>query len=218
MSFLKNLTKEFNDLKAKFGDESEKKPEAAQEASRGEADSFYGQQHQQAPPGAHGYPPQDQGYGYGAPQQPYGAPQQQPYGQYSQGPPQPYGAPPPPQGHGGGPPCPPGWHAQWDPNSQRYYYVEQATGRTTWDLPHQGQTDYRAAPPPPGDAGLSYPPYGGQAQHGMKDLPEGEKKKKDNSMLYGVGGLAAGALVGGIVAHEMSKLAVVCDISVLYLH
>ncbi|KAI7197672.1 hypothetical protein KC363_g154 [Hortaea werneckii] len=41
----------------------------------------------------------------------------------------------------------------------------------------------------------------------MSQYPEGEKKKekKDNSMLYGVGGLAAGALIGGVVAHEMTE-------------
>lgn len=203
MSFLKDLTSEFKNLKSRFGDKEE---ESSQGQQRGESDSFYGQGQQQPPP--------QQGYGYGAPQQPYGAPQQQPYGQYSQGAPpdqyghgQPYGAPPPPSGPPGQPPLPPGWHSQWDPNSQRYYFVEQATGRTTWEPPTQAPTEYRSAPPPPGDAGLSYPPYGGQQAHGMSQYPEGEKKKekKDNSMLYGVGGLAAGALIGGVVAHEMSK-------------
>ena len=37
---------------------------------------------------------------------------------------------------------PPGWHAQWDGNQNRWYYVEQATGRSQWDPP----TTY--APPP----------------------------------------------------------------------
>ncbi|KAI7197669.1 hypothetical protein KC363_g153 [Hortaea werneckii] len=74
MSFLKDLTSEFKNLKAKFGDKEEASSQGQQ---RGESDSFYGQGQQQPPP--------QQGYGYGAPQQPYGAPQQQPYGQYSHG-------------------------------------------------------------------------------------------------------------------------------------
>jgi hypothetical protein len=46
---------------------------------------------------------------------------------------------------------PPGWLAQWDQGSQRWYYVDQSTGRTQWDPPHGGpppQGPY--APPPPG--------------------------------------------------------------------
>ncbi|KAI9305098.1 hypothetical protein BJ944DRAFT_265806 [Cunninghamella echinulata] len=35
---------------------------------------------------------------------------------------------PPPQ-------MPPGWIALWDEQSQRYYYVEQATGKTQWEVP-----------------------------------------------------------------------------------
>lgn len=30
---------------------------------------------------------------------------------------------------------PPGWIQQWDQSSQRYYYLEQTTGRSQWDLP-----------------------------------------------------------------------------------
>lgn len=35
---------------------------------------------------------------------------------------------------------PAGWSQQWDPNSQRLYYLEQATGRTQWEVPVD-QTD-----------------------------------------------------------------------------
>ncbi|KAI4150138.1 MAG: hypothetical protein L6R39_002333 [Caloplaca ligustica] len=41
----------------------------------------------------------------------------------------------PPSGNQGQPPPPPGWIAQWDHNSQRLYYLEQATGRTQWEFP-----------------------------------------------------------------------------------
>src|ERR1700753_3264443 len=44
---------------------------------------------------------------------------------------QPYGyAPPPPNAQ-----LPPGWIMQWDPNSRRHFFVEQATGRTQWEPP-----------------------------------------------------------------------------------
>jgi len=91
-----------------------------------------------APPGQqypHSAPPGQAAYGnpshnqYGTPQgyqQPYGAPQ----GDYNRG------APPPPFGQPhGAPVCPPGWNAQFDQNSQRWYYVEHATGRTSWEMP-----------------------------------------------------------------------------------
>ncbi|KAH7412232.1 hypothetical protein DE146DRAFT_732547 [Phaeosphaeria sp. MPI-PUGE-AT-0046c] len=32
-------------------------------------------------------------------------------------------------------PPPPGWVLQWEPNAQRIYYLEQATGRTQWVPP-----------------------------------------------------------------------------------
>lgn len=94
-------------------------------------------------PSPYGAPPQHQ---YGAPQQPYGAPQ----GDYNRGAP-----PPPPFGQApGAPVCPPGWNAQYDQHSQRWYYVEHATGRTSWEPPSEAAVGgYGAAgnnPPPPG--------------------------------------------------------------------
>ncbi|KAI9244770.1 hypothetical protein BY458DRAFT_529332 [Sporodiniella umbellata] len=34
-------------------------------------------------------------------------------------------------------PLPEGWIALWDESSKRYYYVEQATGRSQWEFPSQ---------------------------------------------------------------------------------
>ncbi|EAS32931.3 uncharacterized protein CIMG_03955 [Coccidioides immitis RS] len=54
--------------------------------------------------------------------------------------------PPPPQGPAppeGAPSLPPGWVSQWDQNYQRWYYIEQATGRSQWEPP-------AASPPPQG--------------------------------------------------------------------
>ncbi len=47
--------------------------------------------------------------------------------------------PPPLQNYGQPPYSPPsGWSQHWDHGSQRYYYIEQATGRSQWEPPaHQ---------------------------------------------------------------------------------
>jgi hypothetical protein len=190
-------------------------------AERGASDSFYGQSQQPGghPPQQHQYPPQGQGYspqgqgyppqGQGYPQQGYS--QQQPYGQGPPpvGPPAPMGAPPP---------MPPGWTQQWDQNSQRWYYVEQATGRTQWDPPaHLPPGPY--APPP---TGTPYQAPGGHDERGLFGNTHGhqghdytpsgaatneKEKKKDKdghstAMLAaaGIGGIAAGAWIG----HELS--------------
>jgi hypothetical protein len=111
------------------------------------------------------YNPQQQGHqgGYNSQQQG----QQQSYGShqgdYNRGapPPTPYGQPP------GAPVCPPGWNAQYDQSSQRWYYVEHATGRTTWEVPSG------AAVGGYGSAGNNPPPAGSDASRaaetGKKD-------------------------------------------------
>lgn len=122
-----------------------------------------------------------------------------------QQPPTHYGGPPPPSGSQGQPPLPPGWIAQWDNNSQRWYFLEQATGRTQWEHPSQYPTH--------GPAGHGMqPPSGGyqpSSQQGMYSheqhqyVKEGEKKDKNYK------GLAAGAVgglaVGGLVGHAMGE-------------
>jgi hypothetical protein len=179
---------------------------------RGASDSFYSQgppaggQHppQQHAPQGQGYPPQGQGYAT------QGYPQQQPYGQGPPpvGPPAPMGAPPP---------MPPGWVQQWDQGSQRWYYVEQATGRTQWDPPSNLPPGPYAPPP----SGAPYQAPGGHDERGLFGNTHGhqghdytpsghatneKEKKKDKghstAMLAaaGIGGVAAGAWIG----HEMS--------------
>ncbi|KAI9491483.1 hypothetical protein BDB00DRAFT_483710 [Zychaea mexicana] len=49
------------------------------------------------------------------------------------------------------PPTPEGWDAVWDPNSQRYYFVQIATGVTQWDPPTGN----------PGSGGMAMPGTGG---------------------------------------------------------
>ena len=66
--------------------------------------------------------------------------------------------------------CPPGWNAQYDQGSQRWYYVEHATGRTSWEMPSG------AAVGGYGDAGNNPPPAGSDAARAA----ESGKKEKDS--------------------------------------
>lgn len=161
-------------------------------------------------------------YPYGQPQDPYGQPQQQqqPYGQYGVPPPQPgYGQPP------SGPQLPPGWISQWDLNSQRHYYLEQATGRTQWEPPTSAWGAPIPPPGPPGAASGFYQGYGqampavqpvaGHDEHardfyganpGQEKGKDKEKDKKDKGsntgklVAAGVGGAALGALAASALS------------------
>ena len=162
-------------------------------------------QHQQAP-----YSQQPQ---YGQEHSAYGNQQQA------------YGAPP--QSQSGGPPLPPGWISQWDQNSQRYYFLEQATGRTQWEPPQQSIGSHGGYAPPGG------PPTGerGFESHGQQGAPGGyysqetrhvvgdsqggghtevyeKKEKKDGKggmLAAGAGGLAVGAVGGAMIGHAMGE-------------
>ncbi|KAK2040525.1 hypothetical protein LZ31DRAFT_40601 [Colletotrichum somersetense] len=230
MSFFKKLTKEFEELKTSFSDDkpAEKKDDQQhQTGQRGYGDPS--QQHQYggygggAPPSNNPYPSQAQpqsgpGYGYGG---------QSSYAQAP--PPAPQSAAPPMAA----PPVSSGWLVQWDTTHNRWFYVDQSTGRSQWEHPSpptgpQGPSSY--APPPSsdtrafgGDQGHGYgspaPSYGGAAPYGQPPYgqapydqqggtnPYGEKdKKKSNSsgMLLGAaGGLAVGAVGGALIANAL---------------
>jgi hypothetical protein len=133
-----------------------------------------------------------------------------------QGPPAPYGAPPP---------MPPGWLAQWDQTNNRWYYVEQASGRSQWDPPAFSPSPAGPYAPPPmhgyGQGGYGGPnQYGGAFGHDERGLfgdhshhgdekhkDYKEKKDKGHSSMFaaGAGGLAVGAIGGAVIAHEMSE-------------
>ncbi|KAF1955203.1 hypothetical protein CC80DRAFT_536208 [Byssothecium circinans] len=100
-------------------------------------------QHQNHP--QQGYPQHQSYQQQGYPQQAY--PQQQPYAQQGYGSPAPQGPPAP---YGAPPPMPPGWVCQFDQNSQRWYYVDQATGRSQWDPPAHNPAPQGPYAPPPG--------------------------------------------------------------------
>ncbi|CZT16324.1 uncharacterized protein RCC_02166 [Ramularia collo-cygni] len=157
MSFFKKLTDEFKELKANFEDKPKKeekkedKPEKPLESSH--ADTREGDHGGQPPYGAQ-HAPYDQHA-----QAPYG--QQPQYGDHSQSQQQ-YGAPPPSHANPPAqPPLPPGWITQFDQNSQRWYFVEQATGRTQWDPPAFSHGGYAPPPTGPSDAYTSDRGHGG---------------------------------------------------------
>lgn len=204
MSFLKNFTKEFDTLKAKFTDEDSAPPKPS-EASRGEADSFYGSQ-------VHGSTSQS-------------GPPQAPGGYQTGGPPPVVGVPP------GAPSSPPGWEPRWDENSQRWYYFEHATGRTQWDSPalsvagnnppyggpqsggyggdargHGGAPVYGNGPSGHAGAPAGAQAYGlGPPGYGHAAGQQQQAPGKSSAMMYGAGGLAVGALAGGVIGHELGK-------------
>lgn len=160
----------------------------------------------------------DPGYG-AAPNPNSGAPQ--PYGQPYPAPGQ-YAPPQQPMNPPAGPPLPPGWVAQFDQTSQRWYYIEQATGISRWEPP-SNNAPYGQYPPPQvphyGGATGAYPQpdpyYGGQnpgmappagggyyPQGQVKD-PKSDKDDKKKMMMGAAGGLAVGAVGGALVGHAL---------------
>jgi hypothetical protein len=129
---------------------------------------------------------------------------------------------------------PPGWLAQWDQNSQRWYYVDQSTGRTQWDPPAGGPPPQGPFAPPPHDtrgaaggyyhgapAGYGTPGQGAHDERALFGNTQGydqggaayggaEKEKKDKDKGHSTAKLAAvglgGAAAGAWIGHEMSKL------------
>ncbi|RYP32897.1 hypothetical protein DL767_004987 [Monosporascus sp. MG133] len=196
MSFLKKLTSELDNL----GLGSDKKKDDGRSSRSGHrgnpgqdyeggyypgqgSGSGYGQPYQQAPPSSAGsYPAQ-------APQQHYSRPRPPAVG--------PVYSPPPNK-----PPIPVGWIPQYDPRYQRWYYAEEATGRTQWEAP-----GYR----PPGPDRRE---YGSQEQHGYgthggyenSDRAHGKEHGSSGAMLgAAAGGVAAGAIGGALLANALDE-------------
>ncbi|RYP93531.1 hypothetical protein DL770_000415 [Monosporascus sp. CRB-9-2] len=194
MSFLKKLTSELDNL----GLGSVKKDDGRSSGSghRG----YPGQDYR----GGY-YPGQGSGSGYGQPYQQAppssagGYPAQPPQQHHYSSPPPPAVGPvysPPPNK----PPIPVGWIPQYDPRYQRWYYAEEATGRTQWEAP-----EYR--PPGPDCRG-----YGSQEQHGYgthggyenSDRAHGKEHGSSGAMLgAAAGGVAAGAIGGALLANAL---------------
>ncbi|KAL8908265.1 MAG: hypothetical protein Q9171_005519 [Xanthocarpia ochracea] len=135
-----------------------------------------------------------------------------------------YGAPPPSHVTSTSlPPLPPGWIAQLDQNSQRYYYLEQATGRTQREFPPPSHGGFAPPGAPPmgshgydscGQHGAPGGYYSQETKHIVEDAHGGghsekiekkEKKSGNSGMLAaGAGGLAVGAVGGAMVGHAMA--------------
>ena len=80
--------------------------------------------------------------------------------------------------------------------SQRWYYVEQATGRTQWEPPISGA--YSSPPPPPASYG-GYPPPGGHSPYDDPNRGYGGAHGSQH------GGEASGYYAGGNYAqHDQS--------------
>ena len=107
-----------------------------------------------------------------------------------------------PTSYGSQPQLPPGWIQQRDADSQRYYYVEQATGRTQWEPPITCPSGgvpsqhYESGQPGHGDDAYRGAYYG-----------QGEQKDSHTGMAL-AGGAALGAVGGAWAMHEYSKQAI----------
>ena len=108
-----------------------------------------------------------------------------------------------PGGYGGGPsgpppPVPPPWMALWDGNAQRYYFVNQQTGVSSWTLP--------SAPPPPGPPPGGYGYGGGGYGYGGYPPQQPPAQHKNHGAAYGMAGAAAGLAGGAYMMHEGDKM------------
>jgi len=117
--------------------------------------------------------------------------------------------------HGNAPPPPgnqlrPGWVSQWDQNSQRYYFFEQPTGRTQWELPV-----WEGGPPFPQGGPGYYQTYGhtmpsgvpyqqGHDEHQRAYYGGAQSQEKKDSGMRKVGAAGiSGAAVGALTANAL---------------
>ncbi|KAG8533922.1 uncharacterized protein KY384_001663 [Bacidia gigantensis] len=90
------------------------------------------------------------------------------------------------------PSVPPPWVAEYDDQSQRYYYVNRDTGERTWDAPTGN--------------------YGGGSGYGGGGGYGGDNGGNYGGGGYGSGGGGYGA--AGAVGYEAQQMGVVCDVLV----
>ncbi|KXX76792.1 WW domain-containing protein WWM1 [Madurella mycetomatis] len=154
----------------------------------------YGQPNPQSYPGQYHSPPPQ---GYYPPQHqpdvssPPPPPQQVPYAY----PPEPGPRPPPPYTPPADkPPIPAGWTPRWDDHYQRWYYVEDATGRSQWEAPGYNPETYSGEDVSRGH-GTRYSPagYGGHySEHGSQNPVYGGQYPGSDSYQSGYGGHYSG--------------------------
>ncbi|KAL2163181.1 hypothetical protein VTH06DRAFT_5237, partial [Thermothelomyces fergusii] len=146
------------------------------------------------PPGGSYYPPPGhQPYSTPPPQPGYSSPPPQGQGPSAYAyPPQPGPRPPPPYNPPADkPPIPSGWKPCWDDHYQRWFYVEEHSGRSQWEAPGYEQS-YR--PPPENDNrghdipgashGYGAPPAGYDTHH-TPSVPGAEGQSPYGQATYG---------------------------------
>lgn len=84
---------------------------------------------------------------------------------------------------------------------QRWYYVEHATGHTTWEAPNETAIGGYGA-----TSSGSAPQFGGPPA-GFDTARDAEKEKKDggNKWLYGAGGATAGLVGGALLMNQFGR-------------
>jgi hypothetical protein len=118
-----------------------------------------------------------------------------------------YPAPQPPPGYATIV-LPPGWLSQFDIQAQRWFYINQATGGTTWESPNGGSHGgYQDASRGYGEPYSQGPGYNNNSGSGnYQGEPEKEKSDKSSMFLAAAGGLAVGAIGGALIANALGTL------------
>lgn len=138
-------------------------------------------------------------------------------------------APPPPYNPPADkPPLPAGWIPQWDDYYQRWFYVEEATGRSQWEAPgyeHAAAAGYGGDTRGHGSEQYGYGgyavPYGGHGGykgeygHEGEYMEEKKKKKMSKGKILGAAaaGVAVGAIAGAVIAHEIGMFTLFFQVS-----
>ncbi|KAI8927244.1 hypothetical protein BC831DRAFT_511062 [Entophlyctis helioformis] len=119
-------------------------------------------------------------------------------------------------------PLPPGWISQWDANYQRYFFVNTATGVSTWDDPRNampmsarlrrlpataaqqpyGAQPYGQQPPYGAQPYAGAQPYGGpQPVYGQPAPPPNKQSAMGGLLPAGI----AGGVLGSIAGNKLGK-------------
>jgi hypothetical protein len=116
-------------------------------------------------------------------------------------------------GYQSGPPQPPQvpypWVARWDDRDQRWFFLNEQTGQTSWEAPSSG--GYQGGYSGGYSGGAPQQAYyeggrGGASQGGYYEQSVQQEEKKDHTMLYAGAGVAAGVVGGALLMHEGEEL------------
>ncbi|KAL3469594.1 hypothetical protein BJX99DRAFT_241050 [Aspergillus californicus] len=122
-------------------------------------------------------------------------------------------APPAPQ-------APYPWVSRWDDRDQRWYFLNEQTGQTSWEVPGSAPPGSGGYGGGYGNSGYGAPQQqgyygggsGGYAQEGYyeqsqrQEVPVQQEQKSSHTGLYVAGGVAAGALGGALLMHEGEEI------------